>query len=183
MTEAPLRSEYLHLLQAHKRRAERAIFGKSLFFPLAFLLVSLLPSKYLSFLKFFTRRGRGATLGDSSLMQDLGPLTVILIVAGLYLLGVLVMAYTYNYQALRKDAVEQKMKSMQAVVKQVKVINDIGKQYFDLHFRTVVDGQRKVRFYGSNPMLNNLRPWQEVTLVVAAHSYYPFAVFPGGMAK
>lgn len=181
MNEAPLRAEYLPILLAHKRRAERAIFGKSLIVPIAFLLISLLPSKYLEIFKLFSRRGRGAVLGDTSLMQDMGVLNISLIIAGLYILGLLVMGYTYNYFALRKDASEQKMKSIEAVVKKVKVTNDIGAQYIDIHFRSKVDGLEKIRFFEANPLLENLRPWQQITIVTASASNYPFALFPGAM--
>lgn len=183
MTTNSLSPNQLQVLQQHLKKTERVVFGKSLILPILFFLISLVPTKYLAFLQIFSRRGRGAVLGDSSLFQDIGMANMLLILGGMYLLGLVVMAYTYKYLALRKDVKNKKVKILNAKVKELKITKDFGTSYYDLHFFNRVEGINKIRFFEPHPYFPILQRGQNVTLMVSESALYPLEVFPGGIGE
>ena len=72
MTKNSLTPDQLQRLLEHKKKVELAIYGKSLFFPIIFFVLTLIPTKYMEVFKFLSRRGRKATLNDSTFIEDVG---------------------------------------------------------------------------------------------------------------
>ncbi|MEL7251472.1 MAG: hypothetical protein AAFO03_23805 [Bacteroidota bacterium] len=183
MSIQAISNDLLARLQAHKKKTEWVVFGKSAIFPTIFLLFTLIPSKYLGIFKFLSRRGRGAVLDDNSLMQDIGVFYVLLGIAALYLLFVLVMAITYRYFALRDDVENRTMRQLEVTVHDLKVLDDYGTKYYDLYFRPGIDGCVKVRFFDPHPYFNILRKGQPITLVVSEAAFYPFDIITGKLGN
>ena len=181
MTNRRMTPEQLATLEKQKKKADWAVFGKSFYFPGILLIFSLIPTKYLAFLKIFSRRGRNATLDDASLMQDLGPLYVLGGILAFYLLFVVVFAITYRYFGLRKDLQEQEVLHLEGKVKNLKVINDYGTKYYDLYFSPSHQGRSRVRYYEAHPFFYILSKGQKVTLIVSKSAFFPLSLIPGEM--
>ncbi|MFK8163123.1 MAG: hypothetical protein AB8H12_11725 [Lewinella sp.] len=91
------------------------------------------------------------------------------------------MAFTYNYLNLRKDVKSGNYKMLDVAIGEIKVIKDFGNNYYDLYFTPSTDGKRKVRFFEVHPYFHILRPGQKVMLQVSEFSFYPIAIYPGGV--